>query len=390
MDETSDQLNSDLLQSVARSLSARRPLLHHLNADTSWLLQLPRPLHSVRHSGRYWFNILIDPWLSGSQSDVASWFSQQWHEAPPAVGSIHDLEALARDIEILSARSAWTDTIFNGRAKGAKGARVGGVNIHLGETLIDAIAISHEFTDHCHKETLLQCNSDIPVLATTSAAQTIKSWSHFRSVLEVPVFGGSGSDLDWRSISIAPLPEWVGIGRLMSKKDALYYHSAIVVAFAAPEARPPTKPSSLHYRDSVDSLLDAPAEAVIYTPHGIQASDLRSILQASPPIKTLALLHGLHDIAVPMAQLNLGAHNGLRAHRLLHPRYWIGTHDAQKVGGGLVAWFLKRKTIPLEEALKSERLRKLADDDDWENHGSDAANNVSFIELQNGECVMLE
>ena len=56
------QLQQELEKSVAASLQTRRPVLTHLNADTSWLLQLPRPKQKVS-AGRFCFNILIDPWL---------------------------------------------------------------------------------------------------------------------------------------------------------------------------------------------------------------------------------------------------------------------------------------------------------------------------------------
>lgn len=70
-DEPSAQLQQDLRASIQAALSTGRPLLHHLNADTTWLLQLPRPQTAVKKGGRYYYNILIDPWLSGGQSDVA-------------------------------------------------------------------------------------------------------------------------------------------------------------------------------------------------------------------------------------------------------------------------------------------------------------------------------
>src|SRR5271163_2439233 len=72
---------------------------------------------------------------------------------------------------------------------------------------------------------------------------------------------------------------------------------------------------------------------VIYTPHGISPTDLELVAKAEPRIQTLCLLHGLHDIKLG-AQLNMGAHNGLKVQRLLRAKYWIGTHDEIKKGGG--------------------------------------------------------
>jgi hypothetical protein len=139
------QLASSLRETITRTLSTRRPLLHHLNADSSWLLQIPRPQNATKRGGRIYYNILIDPWLRGPQSDVAKWFSQQWHAIESAVGSIKDVEELI-----------W-------RMEGLAG---GGMKRDEGDEAIDAVAVCHEFTDHCHRETLEEVGKDVPVFAT--------------------------------------------------------------------------------------------------------------------------------------------------------------------------------------------------------------------------------
>lgn len=62
-----------------------------------------------------------------------------------------------------------------------------------GPNYIDAVAISHEFTDHCHKATLLELPKSTPVFAWSKAAKLIKGWGHFENVIEVKRFKG-----DWR------------------------------------------------------------------------------------------------------------------------------------------------------------------------------------------------
>jgi hypothetical protein len=85
---------------------------------------------------------------------VAKWFSQQWHATESAVGSIAEVDELALQIEMLA----------GGLRMGKKSLRLkGGADT---ETLVDAVAISHEFTDHCHKDTLLEVHKDVPVFAT--------------------------------------------------------------------------------------------------------------------------------------------------------------------------------------------------------------------------------
>jgi len=345
MDEPSAQLQVDLRESVTDALKSRRPVLHHLNADSSWLLQIPRPITAVKRGGRYYFNILIDPWLSGPQSDLASWFSQQWHATESKVGSIAAVEELVRQTEILASGIR----LGYGRKSNVDELLANG-DIH---SFIDVVAISHEFTDHCHKETLHEINKDVPVIATAKAASLVKSWSHFRTVLETPPFGGK--NLDWHATAVPPLPEWLGISRLVSRGDALYYHSALMISFNNGVSTDGQNGTNGHiggtpYSDEPDA-----AEAVIYTPHGIHHETLKMVTEASPRIRTLAFLHGLHDVSIDWGQqLNLGAHNGLQAQRLLNAKYWVGTHDEVKKGGGLVAWFLRRKVISLGDALEKE------------------------------------
>jgi hypothetical protein len=153
MDEPSAQLHLEIRDAVVRALATRRPILHHLNADTSWLLQIPRPANAVKHGSRIYYNVLIDPWFVGGQSDVAKWFSQQFHATESAVKSVKEVEELARQVEIL--------------AGGLRlGKRKRGMDEVAEESYIDCVAVSHEFTDHCHKETLLEVHRDVPVLAT--------------------------------------------------------------------------------------------------------------------------------------------------------------------------------------------------------------------------------
>ena len=118
------------------------PIIHHLNADSSWLFQIPYPPNSPEAEGRRYFNILLDPWLSGPQSDVASWFSKQWHVIPPHHASIASVETLCRDVE---------HALESGADESAR--------------FIDAVAVSHEFTDHCHEETMRLLHPKTPIFA---------------------------------------------------------------------------------------------------------------------------------------------------------------------------------------------------------------------------------
>ena len=62
MDGPSVQLQGDLNCSIQKALSSQRPVLTHLNADTSWLVQLPYPMNEAVPPGRSRWNVIFDPW----------------------------------------------------------------------------------------------------------------------------------------------------------------------------------------------------------------------------------------------------------------------------------------------------------------------------------------
>lgn len=58
----------------------------------------------------------------------------------------------------------------------------------------------------------------------------------------------------------------------------------------------------------------------------------------------------------------MGAHNGLKAQRLLKAKYWLGTHDEVKRAGGFVRWFLRRRIVSLGEALGVEMVERAGEE----------------------------
>lgn len=148
--------------------NGRVPLLTHLNADTSWLLQLPYPSSAL--AGRIYYNILIDPWLRGAQVDIASWFSRQSHTTQSRWASIAEVEEMIaeREEDVLRARSG--GGLVGRQGQGQEGydgrARRNRRTQQRGGSMIDAVVICHEFADHCHRDTLLEVGSDVPVFAS--------------------------------------------------------------------------------------------------------------------------------------------------------------------------------------------------------------------------------
>ena len=267
---------------------------------------------------------------------------------------------LLRETEITTSRANHTSRKRKRSRQSEDGARPN-------TSYIDAVAISHEFTDHCHKSTLLEIDPSVPVFATKKATALIRSWSHFGKVLDVAPFT---KGTDWRTTSQDALPSWLGISRLVTKSDALYYHSAIIICF----------------EDACDA---ESAEAIVYTPHGVQSETFDTITSSQPPVTTLAFLHGLHDVSITLSkQLNLGAFNALKAQELLHSKYWVGTHDEVKIGGGLLAPFLRRKAYTLLDVLGKGVGERDGDNTDYDTAA--ASTHVSYVDLSSGESLLLE
>lgn len=342
------------------ALESPRPVLAHLNADTTWLLQLPLPASttssprskakaakSIPRRTRY--NILIDPWLQGPQSDVAAWFSTQWHVLAPAVLTMTELDGVLADLE-------------GGESK-------------EGHSYIDCVAISHEFTDHCHEATLRELPANLPVVATEKAAELVLSWKHFDTVITTPGF--SADTPDWREALVdktGVVPPWLGIGRVITPGNALYYHAAVIIVF---DHQYNSNQRSTRSKDASGN--PSLPQAVIYSPHGIKGSDLDCVKAAG--ITTLALLHGLDDVRIWMtAQLNLGALNGIQAVKACGARYWISTHDEAKKGGGFISWLLQRTSYSLKDAVEAEEKKA---------GGDREAADYDFVELGSGYGMVL-
>ncbi|KEQ75900.1 hypothetical protein M436DRAFT_40488 [Aureobasidium namibiae CBS 147.97] len=367
MNSPGAQLHQNLQDAVSDALAMRRPVLHHLSADTAWLLMIPRPVAATKRGGRVYFNILIDPWLSGTQTDYTSWLSKQWHAAEPRVPSIAAVEDLIRETESLASGLR----LGKGRKSNAQDTQ----DFDEVETFIDAVAVSHQFTDHCHEQTMRTVHPNVPVFATEKAIPLIESWKHFRVIQKIPHFS---EDPDWHATSVPPLPEWLGISRLVTSSDMLYFHSALMITF-----------------NNQQSEEDETAEAIIYTPHGIHSDSegLDLVTKANPPIKTLAFLHGLEDITLGAAQqLNLGAHNGLKAQRKLKASYWIATHDEDKEGTGIVGWLLKRKKISVKDAVEAEKKRRKgsSSEDTASDEVIGSFEGVNWVDVGNGESLVLQ
>ena len=260
--------------------------LRHLNADTSWLISVDG------------FNILLDPWLFGTQTDFFRHFSTQEHAILPSIQSI------TRDLS---------------------------VDIH-------AVIISHEFTDHCHEDTLRSLSSTIPIFATANASKRIRRWNHFQHVFEIPVLNDrldsfTLSLLSQRSTNLE-MPKTISLGYLPEKG---------LMALPA-----------LHGATCIGFLVDDRQwSCLLYIPHGCKATSITDWFNRQSDVMISVLLQGFDRVYNPIwlgGLLNYGCEEAAQLALTVKARYWIATHDEDKVASGLVAKFLKRKYWKMSDA----------------------------------------
>lgn len=334
-------------QVIHSRAETQRPIIHHLTADNSWLIQVPRS-----EGPRPFFNILLDPWLAGNQIEFFQWFHEQAHTEESAFQTMAEVETFIEETEKLARKyrgTTQTDTVKP-------------------VSFVDAVALSLRGTDHTNQATLCQLPSSVPIFSNhDGAVKLVRSWKHFINVVKTPKFGG-----DWHETSMSPLPADIGISAIQSAKDYSDLHAGIVVAFKTPGF------------DETISQTDNPAECILYTPHGIPSSDVTALAQASPPVSVLAQLHGCLRVDVGFVKwatfaANLGGRAGLELSRTLHSKYWLHTHDERKVEKGLTSWTLFHDLQTVDQvaeelAMKTgeskEMILKMANYHDIGNGGS--------------------
>ncbi|RAH73809.1 uncharacterized protein BO66DRAFT_459403 [Aspergillus aculeatinus CBS 121060] len=299
-------------------MSPLHPVFTNLNGDSSWLISLPQP------AGGY-FHLLLDPWLGGPAIITSSWLSHITHIEQEKFQSIAQVEQLARDI------SAPSGT----------------------ESRIDAVIVSHPFSDQTHKDTLIQLASTVPVYATREAAAVVRSWGYFDTVVDIPDYEPT---TPWLDEELAPMPSWLHLLRIPTGEPHPALHYGIVIAYTTPRKT---------------------TEAVIYSPHGIEPPFVQPLVEEAS-FTTLALLHGIDDqstLGVPQ----LGVENGLRLEALTGARYWLRTHSPLLDFRGLVGWFYRSVPRTLDDGLEQAEREM----------GYKRAR-PNYVEVANGESVVLK
>ncbi|MEN9987097.1 MAG: hypothetical protein RLZZ585_136 [Bacteroidota bacterium] len=216
-----------------------------LNADSSWLWEI---------NG---LKVLVDPWFSESQVDFHPRFSTQYHlDKQPEVYDI---------------------------------------------PRPDFIFISHPFTDHCDRETLMKFSAEIPVVCLPTIQRKMQKWKHFKQFL---------------SLSDAPFQ----IEKISKTGFLDLVHHAYLIS------------------DNRSTMC--------YAPHGT-----RKVTHAKEASVLLATVT-TYDLPFYLGgTVNLGLNKAIQLADQLNVKTIISTHDEQKRQAGIVARLSKRTYTPSSQFL---------------------------------------
>ncbi|KAK0557919.1 hypothetical protein OC846_000214 [Tilletia horrida] len=292
-----------------------------LNGDTAWLFSLPYE----KHGAPTHFNLVVDPWLNEApQVDMSFAFSIQKRVCKAAASSLKEVDDLLANRESESQE----------------------------KQQVDAVLLSHPFTDHAHPESLTDpgTRKDIPLLGTTDALSSVRKLPGlpFKDIYSIPVASEKTPPWDDASFHLAPIPASIRIVRLLAKEKFaairhgpawMQLHGAVAIMW-------------LRQGTSWDEHSDY--GAILYSPHGITPLSVPSwLLRAEPRV----LLHSLDRQVLPSwlaGPVALGFKNAVLMCQpgSFRPNLLLGTHDERKTAGGIVARLIRRE--PFDDSMQAQ------------------------------------
>ncbi|KAF2484107.1 hypothetical protein BDY17DRAFT_322981 [Neohortaea acidophila] len=335
--------------------NALRPIITSLNGDNSWLWSFPRPASERSSTGRLYYHIVFEPWLSGPTSQLSSWLIHISLSSPAAATCGGDVEEMARQIEI--AASSWR----SGGDRTPKG-------VQESKPVLDAILMGFHYADHLHEPTLRTFDKRTPVIASCEAAKKIRTLSHFDTISEMTDF--SSDARSWNTAELHPdaLPRWLTPLRLPGHHE-LNYCLALIWTHESKVGQ-----AEIH-------------EAILQTPHGtrLDQKPLQAFLNSEPAIEKLAMFHGLKESHAAGSQNTYGATGGLELFRAIGgAKYWVLSHSSllQYTGALMRMLWVTDTPRTIEWALEREASTVVKGD-------KGKLGKPDMVDVQNGKMFVL-
>jgi hypothetical protein len=219
--------------------------------------------------------------------------------------------------------------------------------------ILDAIIITHEFSDHLHEETLLLLDDKIPILATKSAISRIKKNRILRkrNLIEIPMSNKGIQLLEYANIRI---------GMISATGIFDYVHNALVIV---PKKNCHVNTDGINEsdillcdKDNGTNNTDTDIEGgIVYSPHGFFLNN-NAILKDLQKYQIDLLIITMAEYYLPFyvgGTVNLGLQQAVAIVDALKPKVVVDTHSEKKKSSGIIP-FLAKPVYPSIQEIKQK------------------------------------
>ena len=268
--------------------------LARVNCDTSFIITINKK------------RFLIDPWLLGSEIDGCIFFNTATL-VEPAIS---------------------IDKIGN----------------------IDAIIITHEFSDHLHEETLLLLDDKIPILATKSAIKRLKKNRLLckRYIIEIPSSN--------KSIQLTLFDDSIRIGLISASGLLDFVHNALLIFPNDNTNGVDERDILLTENDNNTRKSDRKGAGICYCPHGFVLNENDVLTKEISNYKFDLLIVTMTEYYLPFyvgGTVNLGLLAAAALTNVLKPQFVVNCHSEKKKASGIIP-FLARPIYPSDKEIKEK------------------------------------
>lgn len=203
---------------------------------------------------------------------------------------------------------------------------------------VDAIIISHEFSDHLHEETLLSIDDKIPILATKNAIQRLKKNRLLskRKISEIPSSN--------KCVQLMLFDDSIKIGLISASGLFDFVHNALLI-FPNDNTNGINETDILITEKDSDSNIKSNIKGggICYCPHGFVLNE-NNVIAKEINNKIDLLIVSMTEYYLPFfvgGTVNLGLSAAAALTNVLKPRYVVDCHSEKKKSNGLIPFLAK-------------------------------------------------
>lgn len=215
---------------------------------------------------------------------------------------------------------------------------------------IDAIIISHEFSDHLHEETLLLLDDKIPILATKSAIKRLKKNRLLckRYIIEIPSSN--------QSIQLILFDDSIRIGLISSSGLLDFVHNALLIFPNDDTNGVNERDILLTEKDSSNTKKSDIKGGICYCPHGFVLNENGVLTKEISNYKFDLLLVTMTEYYLPFyvgGTVNLGLEAAAALTNVLKPQFVVNCHSEKKMSSGMISR-LAKPIYPSKKEIKEK------------------------------------